>query len=295
MAIKSSNMKPLKDDPQRYRDIYYNAFYKMALKEFLFEKVTQFFDTTVMMRLTRAFEGGEEFGVLGVGLGGGPHELHFMKSLRSHFSSINTVGVDPSESMLNKFQQRVAALEPNDESSVSYQLFNGPFSEFLAGSALSKNKYNLITAIHSLYHLGDFETTFTQLASMMKDMGFILVVCAKDNLMTKTFNKFTWMSENTQTLSGLSSTKVREFAQSQGYDVTTVYIPMQWDITEVFDDQSEFGNKLIDFFTQFAFFRQTAPSELIDELVNFWRSVSILDENGRVLALSDEEILLISK
>nr|XP_054752791.1 histamine N-methyltransferase-like [Lytechinus pictus] len=218
-----------------------------------------------------------------------------MKSLRSQFSSLCIVGVDPSESMLNKFQERVAALELNCESSVSCQLFNGPFSEFFAGSVLSKNKYNLISSIHSLYHLGDFETTFIQLASMMKDKGFMVVVCAKDNLISKTFNKFTWLSENMQTLARLSSTNIREFAQSQGYDVTTVDIPTQWDITEVFDDQSEFGNKPIDFFTQFAFFRQTAPSELMDELVNFWRLVSILDENGRILALSHEEILLISK
>ncbi|XP_003726895.1 histamine N-methyltransferase-like [Strongylocentrotus purpuratus] len=195
--------------------------------------------------------------------------------------------------MLHTFKGRVATSNFDDKSSCRW--FTGPLSQFVAESPLAGNKYNLISSIHSLYYTGDFETTFTQLASMMKDKGLMIIVCHNDCLISKTFHKLPWLTESTPSNQQLTSKNVREFAQSQGYDVTTVDIPVHWDITEVFDDQSDFGNKLLDFFTQGAYFRQTAPAELVDDLMSFWRSISTEDENGRILAPAHDEILLISK
>ncbi|XP_030850766.1 histamine N-methyltransferase-like [Strongylocentrotus purpuratus] len=293
MSAANSNIKPLTEDHERYEDVYYNAFYKVAQKDVVLEKVIQYFDATVMKRLTDVFGGGEELSLLGVGVGEGPHEFQFLKSLQSHYSSICNVAVDPNEGMLQTFKGRVATLNFDDKSSCHW--FTGPLSQFVAESPLAGNKYNLISSIHSLYYTGDFETTFTQLASMMKDKGLMIIVCKNDSLNTKTFHKLTWLTESTQSNERLSSKNVREFAQSQGYDVTTVDIPVHWDITDVFDDQSDFGNKLLDFFTQAAYFRQTAPAELVDDLMSFWRSISTEDKNGRIVAPAHDEILLISK
>ncbi|XP_001180287.1 histamine N-methyltransferase [Strongylocentrotus purpuratus] len=195
--------------------------------------------------------------------------------------------------MLQTFKGRVATLKFDDKS--SFHWFPGPLSQFLAESPLAGNKYNLISAIHSLYYTGDIETTFTHLASLMKDKGIMIIVCKTYNLISKTFHKLPWLTESTQSNQQLSSKNVREFAQSQGYDVITVEIPLLWDITEVFDDQSDFGNKLVDFFTMAAYFRQTAPAEVVDDLMSFWRSISTENENGRMVTPATEEILLISK
>ena len=105
----------------------------------------------------------------------GPHELQFLKSLQSHYSSICNVAVDPNEGMLQTFKGRVATLNFDDKSSCHW--FTGPLSQFVAESPLAGNKYNFISSIHSLYYTGDFETTFTQLASMMKDKGLMIIVC----------------------------------------------------------------------------------------------------------------------
>ena len=105
----------------------------------------------------------------------GHHEFHFLKSLQSHYSSICNVAVDPNEGMLQTFNGRVATLNFGDKSSCHW--FPGPLSQFVAESPLAGNKFNLISSIHSLYYTGDFETTFTQLASMMKDKGLMIIVC----------------------------------------------------------------------------------------------------------------------
>ncbi|XP_063954143.1 uncharacterized protein LOC129258568 isoform X2 [Lytechinus pictus] len=239
MSADIYSIKPLTEDPKRYEDVYYNVFYKIAQKDVVLEKVNQYFDNKVIKMLTDVFGCDEEFSLLGVGVGEGPHEFHFLKSLQSYYSSICNVAVDPNE--------------------------------------------------------GDFETTFTQMTSMMKDNGFIIIVCKNDSLNTKTFHKLPWLSESTQSNERLSSKTVREFAESQGYNVTTVDISVQWDITELFKDQSEFGDKLLDFCTQAAYFRQTAPATILDDLIAFWRSISTQDDHGRVFAPAHDEILLVSK
>ena len=65
------NIKPLTGDHGRYEDVYYNAFFKKAQEDVLLEKVVQYFDATVMERLTDVFGCGEEFSLLGVGVGEG--------------------------------------------------------------------------------------------------------------------------------------------------------------------------------------------------------------------------------
>ncbi|XP_041472830.1 histamine N-methyltransferase B-like [Lytechinus variegatus] len=293
--MSATDIIPLTGNHERYEDTYYNAFYKIAQKEFLVEKVSQYFDTKVMKILTDAYDRDEEFSILSVGVGEGPHEFHILKSLQSFYASISSVSVDPNESMVQTFKDRVASLNVDNKPPITFQSFNGSLTEFATTSTLARTKYHLITSIHSLYYTADLQTTFSQLTSMMKDDGFIIVVCKKGDLISKSFSKFAWLTEAIQSFESLTSTDVKEFAESQGFNVIASDVIMKWDITEVFDDQSDFGNKLLDFFTQTAYFRQTAPSEMVDELMNFWRSISNEDENGRMLSPSHDQILVISK
>nr|XP_054762168.1 histamine N-methyltransferase-like [Lytechinus pictus] len=197
--------------------------------------------------------------------------------------------------MVQTFKDRVASLNVDKKPSITTQSFNGSLTEFATTSTLARHKYHLITSIHSLYYTDVLQTTFSQLTSMTKDNGLIIVVCKKGDLISKSFSKFAWLTEAIKTVKSLTSTDVKEFAESQGFNVISSDVIMQWDITEVFDDRSDFGNKLLDFFTQAAYFRQTAPSEMVDELMNFWRSISTEDENGRMLSPCHDEILVISK
>ena len=77
MSAAISNIKPLTEDHERYEDVFYNAFYKVAQKDVVLEKVIQYFDATVMKRLTDVFGSVEEFSLLGVGVGEGIYSYSF--------------------------------------------------------------------------------------------------------------------------------------------------------------------------------------------------------------------------
>nr|XP_054759883.1 carnosine N-methyltransferase 2-like [Lytechinus pictus] len=225
----------------------------MGETDLLRHKVNEFFNDEVMGKLTDLFGSDKEFSLLGVGEG---HiKFHFLKSLRNFYPSICNVAVEPNNGMLQTFKDGVDTLVSDGISPVRHVWFNSPLSQSMAESPIVRNKYNIISSIHSMYHLGDFETSFNQLASLMKDKGLMIIVCKNENLMAKIFNRFTWFAGKTQSNEQLSSKNVQNFAESNGYDVTNYEIFMHWDITDVFDDQSEFGNKLLDFFTQVAYFR----------------------------------------
>ena len=77
MSYSTSNLKPLTEDHERYEDVYYNAFYKIAQKDVVLERVNQCFDITVMKRLTDVFGRDEQFSLLGVGVGEGMIMIYY--------------------------------------------------------------------------------------------------------------------------------------------------------------------------------------------------------------------------
>ena len=66
-----SNLKSLKEEHDRYEDAFLNAFYHVAQKDVILEKVVQYFDTKVVKRLTDVFCPNDQFSLLGVGVGEG--------------------------------------------------------------------------------------------------------------------------------------------------------------------------------------------------------------------------------
>ena len=78
MSGAISNIKPLTEDHERYEDVF-SAFSKVAQKDVVLEKVIQYFDATVMKRLTDVFGSGEELSLLGVGVGEGMYSYFFDK------------------------------------------------------------------------------------------------------------------------------------------------------------------------------------------------------------------------
>ena len=91
------------------------------------------------------------------------------------------------------------------------------------------------------------------------------------------------------------SQRVLELARREGYTATSFELDIKWDLTDLFDEKSELGDRLIDFLTMTAYFRNTAPAEKFDELMSFWRSSCSEDEDGRMYTFAGEKMILVSK
>nr|XP_054766037.1 histamine N-methyltransferase-like [Lytechinus pictus] len=290
-----SSLTILDVDLGRYRDVYLNGFSKIANKDVLLQELTNYFDNTVMKKLTDSFPADDQFNLLGVGVGEGHNELHFLKRLGSYFTSVKNVAVEPNEGLLELFETNADKWSSESKAKYESKWYIGTLSEFFDESPLAKCKYNMISAIHSLYHTGDFETTFTRLMSMLKINGVMFIVLSERNLIDRSHRKKEWLPASHHYSGKPRSEKVAEIAKRKGFSITALDLDIKWDVTDLFDEKSELGDKLADFMAVTAYFRKTASAEMKEELLCFWRSLCSEDEDGRMRTRSGEMIFVVTK
>ena len=93
-----------------------------------------------------------------------------------------------------------------------------------------------------------------------------------------------------------TSGDLRSVAERRGYTVTSFPLHLTYDITAAFfNDETEFGNKLLDFFSMTAYFRRSASREMLEEMMSAWRSQAVKGTDGRWSIRGDQETLIISK
>ncbi|XP_071477016.1 histamine N-methyltransferase B-like [Diadema antillarum] len=283
---------PLQDDVQRYKDVYLTAFFKISEKEMLFDVITQNFDATVMSQLIDRFPVGKVFNVLGVGIGEGKHELYFLEGLGKDCNRLSFTAVEPSSAMLQAFERNVATSGVSEKTTL--QLLACTLSQFFNSRTPIDTKFKLISAIHSIYYTGDLEITFHQLTSLLHDNGVLIIVVSDSNLpITTNFCLKTLTGVKEELM--ITAQRVIMLAKRHGFEVQKISIPLSLDVTELFDESSEFGSKLLDFLTSTSHFRRSVPSKISSAVTSFYRSLAKESEKGRFELSADNAMLIIKK
>ncbi|XP_054762383.2 histamine N-methyltransferase-like [Lytechinus pictus] len=223
------------------------------------------------------------------------HELHYLERLGSYFTSIRNVAVDPNGGLLEIFKLNADKWSSENKARCESNWWVGQLSEFFDESPLAKCKYNMISAVHSMYHTGDLEKTFIRLMSMLKENGILLIVLSGKNMIHQTHRKKQRLPASYRYSDKPKSLQISELAKKNGFEITTVELDIKWDVTDLFDEKSELGDKLSDFLTMVAYFRKTASPETKEDLLSFWRSLCSEDEDGRMRTQAGEMIFVVTK
>ena len=113
-----------------------------------------------------------------------------------------------------------------------------------------------------------------------------------DNALVRFLNHLSWKEANTQ--ARLTDT-VRTFAEVAELRLKTFDIPAKINVTSCFDPNSEVGNKLLDFLTETAHFRATAPREFLEETLEVMTSMATAEDDGKSCFDTNCEAMLIFK
>ena len=70
----ASNLPMVFKNPDQYRDVYLNGLSKLYNKDKSFREITHYFDVTLKQQLLDAFSSGDEFNLLGIGVGEGMYK-----------------------------------------------------------------------------------------------------------------------------------------------------------------------------------------------------------------------------
>ena len=94
-----------------------------------------------------------------------------LKKLKAKFDKIKACVVEPSYELIGKYKDRVRRSE-NTMEDTEYAWYNQSFQEFKGDG----QKYHFISAIHSIYFLGDPEEAIKRLHSLLEQGGMILLL-----------------------------------------------------------------------------------------------------------------------
>ncbi|XP_072168466.1 histamine N-methyltransferase A-like [Diadema setosum] len=283
----------LLENEARYKDVYLTGYSRIAQKDAIYHHVTYHFEKTVLGNLKKVFTLDGQFNMMGVGVGEGKHEIAVIKNLRPFYKKISSIAIEPNANLLQTYEenmQRAEVIPP-----VDVKFFNGTFGQYVDGRGNQHEKFHLISAIHSLYYLGQIEESMEQLLAALKENGILLLQIASGRTafakLWKVVPSLNWQDVNIT----FTEEDVTREAKRRGCDVTKIPLQLTLDVTELFDEASDFGNKILDFFTMTSYFRQTAPKALVEKVMEFWRDNSSWDESGRCRADFEEYLMIVQK
>ncbi|XP_054768553.2 histamine N-methyltransferase A-like isoform X1 [Lytechinus pictus] len=283
----------LPENHERYREIFLALSPTFFQKGFQFDAVTGYFDSGVMGRLIGPVGSAKNrvFNMLAVGLGEGKHEFHMLQKLSSYFDSIRVTAVDPNKGMLQTFCARLNDCDVTK--SIACRPFEGTYSEFLE-SSLADYKFDFITTIHSLYYTGDTNCVVESMLSSLQPTGIVYAAVVHDkNDLGKLLNGKPWLTKRTA-FSITTALEIKSIAERTGCNVDIHRVSLRYVCSSIFDEDSDYGNMILDFTSMTPYFRRVAPRDIVEDVLKFWRN-NLTDENGVFTACGDDGLVVISR
>jgi hypothetical protein len=170
------------------------------------------------------------------------------------------------------------------------------FEEYV-DSEHDPNQYDMIHAIHSLYYVDCIESTLKHCYyNELKDKG--VIACFLDNesnlpsIITLFLNKNQFKDKKACIC---PAENVVRFAEKEKLKYEKFLIPFSVDVTSIFDESSEEGQYLLEFFTLEVGFRKTADQEVVKEVLKLLKDMSTKYDDGRLVVDVANELILIYK
>ncbi|XP_071487310.1 histamine N-methyltransferase-like [Diadema antillarum] len=284
------DLESLPANRARYEDVFLTGYSKIAEKDAVYRHVSHHFENSVLGSLQKVFTPEEQFNMLGVGVGAGKHEIAFMKTLMAFYRKISNTAVEPSSSLLHTYEENLQSAGITPQVDVKY--INCTLRQYLDGRGDKEEKFQLISGIHCMYYLGKIEDSMDQLLSTLTENGILLLQFNSEQSAFAKLRKGLPALYRQDGPIHVEIDDVTREAKRRGCDVIKIPLQLTIDVTELFDETSDFGNKILDFFTMTSYFRQTAPKALVEEVLEFWRDNSSRDDSGRFRANAEEYLAL---
>ena len=118
-----------------------------------------------------------------------------------------------------------------------------------------------------------------------------IVYLTEDDGVARFQSHFSWRN-NTQRYARITE-QVRKFAEFAHLRHKTFHIPSKLNVTSCIDPASVEGSKLLDFLTDIAHFRETAPSDVTKETLEAMTSLAKMGDDGNCYVELDCDVMLI--
>jgi len=154
-------------------------------------------------------------------------------------------------------------------------------------------KFDIVHFIHSIYYVDIEQTLIHCFEKELSEKG--VFVCIVEELdFTTMIMQIEWYMKDSESKKNATTEKMIKIAQDNGWKHEIYTQKYLIDVTDVFDEKSNEGNLLLDFFTHTVNFRETADQQKVEETLALIKDNTIV-KDGKLVGKKDESLILIYK
>ncbi|XP_043929603.1 histamine N-methyltransferase-like, partial [Protopterus annectens] len=251
----------------------------------------------------RIGNGTPTFNVLGLGSGTGEPDIEILRVIKSIHPTVSIINevVEPNHLLVAKYKELVADFKGFENVTFRWKEMNCAEYENQEKQKIESEKFDFIHMIQMLYYVQDIEATIKFFHSLLKQNGKLLIIILADssgwNLLWKEYGSQLFSSKfQSLTSASASCSDIEEVLKRLGLRYQVFDIPSEWDITEIFIEDSENGNILLDSLTDITNFRLTAPPDLKAGVLNKLQQPECSSErDGKIIFNTSVSAIVVDK
>ncbi|XP_078611482.1 histamine N-methyltransferase B-like [Branchiostoma floridae x Branchiostoma japonicum] len=194
-------------------------------------------------------ESGTDARVLGIGSGSGEVDSIILKKLLQRHNSVYNRVVEPSAELIERYKTRVS--EDTSLQAVEFDWRHQTAEEYFL-TRVQVTSFNLVHAVHVLYHVKDLHAALRNMWEQLADGGHMVVQIKSDNgvggrLYYKLWAKF-GDGDRLKSVFRMSC-DVKQWLDKMNISYVTSEEETNIDVTECFKENSKTGMRLLEFFT----------------------------------------------
>ncbi|XP_077990963.1 histamine N-methyltransferase A-like [Glandiceps talaboti] len=269
----ASKMIPIMSSPAHYHRslVAYYGYTDRAEKTYKIcsTKIPE----TVVTDLARDVD---RFRYLGVGSGMGRSDIKLLVQLRKRYPKIKATIVEPSPAMISEFKENIIKEELGRED-VEFEWKNMTLEDYMESES-SKQKFHCMLLTTVMPYIQEPAAAMKYLYNTLATNGTIAIFNSSDN------NVFTGMEQQYPSMYPgfklVPTDKVVALFNDIGADARVFEMKAVVDITLCLHENSEVGNLMLDIFTHVVNFRETAPKDLVDDVLQFLQSPKLMSRKA---------------
>ncbi|XP_071785931.1 histamine N-methyltransferase-like [Asterias amurensis] len=235
-----------------------------------------------------------ELRVLGVGSGSGEVEFPFLTALLKKYPIITNRVVEPDKDQIIKYKALVQS-KGHELQGVKFDWRQQTLEQYSDTDGVG-TKFHLISAIHSLYHVEDVDSSLMYLYDLLEPGGIMISILLSDLCgMWKFWSRTSDLCKR-GLLRCISSHDMLSSFDRHDIPYVLSRHTSEMEITKCFDETSEDGDLLLDFCLQVSEFKKTESATKYKEVIEHMASSECSKKDGsKILMSNDWEAVIVTK
>ena len=261
----------------------------------------------IIPKVALLLNGEEQMKILSVGSGNGSFDMIVLEELENFLKVRGQTGkkieyhvLEPNIELMGIFRAKTETVAMHNLTRVQFSWANKLFEHYL-NDYPNHTEFDLIIMSHCLYYMNEADVIRQTFGNLLAEKGYLVIITGTEgDIWTQLRQRYEKRVPSLAEFHYPTEKSISELAKSNGWHYECFKGKQDLEITEIFDEESATGDKLLEFFFHHENPRKTFGQELLTDILGFFskaegNSVKTIGDKKRWYAKNDDGIVLIFK